>query len=46
MITNSQRQGLTEHVYLLIFVIALLAFAIDLVLRTLQRGVFAWRKDL
>ncbi|HWU86010.1 MAG TPA: ABC transporter permease [Kofleriaceae bacterium] len=46
MITNSQRQGLTEHVYLLVFLIAVLAFGIDLVLRTIQRGVFAWRKDL
>ena len=43
---SSERQGLYEHIYLLLFVIALIAFTLDLVLRTLQRGVFAWRKDL
>ena len=46
LITGSQRQGLYEHVYLLLFVIALIAFTLDLVLRTIQRGVFSWRKDL
>ncbi|HSK02715.1 MAG TPA: ABC transporter permease subunit, partial [Kofleriaceae bacterium] len=46
MINVSQRLGPTEHVYLLLLLIAVLAFGIDLILRTLQRGVFAWRKDL
>lgn len=46
LIMGSQRQGPYEHVYLLLFVIALLAFSIDLILRTVQRGVFPWRKDL
>jgi ABC-type nitrate/sulfonate/bicarbonate transport system permease component len=46
MILISQRLGPTEHVYLLLVLIALLAFGIDLVLRTLQRGLFSWRKDL
>jgi ABC-type nitrate/sulfonate/bicarbonate transport system permease component len=46
LISGSQRLGLSEHVYLLLFVIALLAFSIDLVLRTVQRGVFPWRRDL
>lgn len=46
LIMGSQRQGPYEHVYLLLFVIALIAFSIDLLLRTVQRGVFAWRKDL
>lgn len=46
MFTVSERQGLYEHIYLLLFVIALIAFSIDLVLRTIQRGLFAWRKDL
>ncbi|MBL9014112.1 MAG: ABC transporter permease [Myxococcales bacterium] len=46
LIMSSQRQGPYEHVYLLLFVIALLAFSIDLILRTVQRGVFPWRKDL
>ncbi len=46
LIALSEKRGLTEQVYVLLFVIALLAFAIDLLLRTLQRGVFPWRKDL
>jgi len=46
MINMSQRLGPTEHVYLLLVLIAMLAFGIDLVLRTLQRGLFTWRKDL
>jgi ABC-type nitrate/sulfonate/bicarbonate transport system permease component len=46
LINASQREGPYEHVYLLLFVIAVIAFAIDLLLRTLQRGVFAWRRDL
>jgi len=46
LLMGSERQGLYEHIYLLLFVIAMIAFTLDLVLRTLQRGVFAWRKDL
>lgn len=46
LIMGSQRQGPYEHVYLLLFVIALIAFSIDLLLRTVQRGVFPWRRDL
>ncbi|HEY5923669.1 MAG TPA: ABC transporter permease, partial [Kofleriaceae bacterium] len=46
LLTTSERQGLSEHIYLLLFVIALIAFTLDLLLRTLQRGLFAWRKDL
>jgi len=46
MINMSQRLGPTEHVYLLLVLIAVLAFGIDLVLRTLQRGLFVWRRDL
>lgn len=46
LISNSQRLGKQENVYMLLFIIAGLAFAIDLLLRTLQRGMFAWRQDL
>lgn len=46
LITGSEKRGLFEHIYLLLFVIAFLAFMIDLLLRTLQRGSFPWRKDL
>ena len=46
MIVLSEKRGWTEQVYLLLFIIALLAFVLDILLRTLQRGVFPWRKDL
>lgn len=46
MIAVSERLGMRDQVFLLLFVIALIAFALDLLLRTLQRGVFPWRKDL
>ncbi|MDQ3340636.1 MAG: ABC transporter permease [Myxococcota bacterium] len=46
MIAVSERIGPREHIFLLLFVITLIAFGIDLLLRTLQRGLFAWRKDL
>lgn len=46
MIAISERLGQREHVFLLLFVIAMIAFILDLLLRTLQRGVFPWRKDL
>lgn len=46
LIFGSQQKGLPQHLWLLLFVIALIAFTIDLVLRTLQRGVFPWRRDL
>jgi taurine transport system permease protein len=46
MIATSQREYRTENVYMLLFVIAILAFLLDLVLRTVQRGTFTWRKDL
>ena len=46
LILVSQEKGPQTHVYLLLIMIAVIAFSIDLVLRTLQRGVFAWRRDL
>ena len=46
MIVLSEKRGWTEQVFLLLFIIALLAFVLDLLLRTLQRGIFPWRKDL
>jgi ABC-type nitrate/sulfonate/bicarbonate transport system permease component len=48
MIAVSERTaylGATQ-VFLLLFVIATIAFGLDLLLRTLQRGIFPWRKDL
>jgi NitT/TauT family transport system permease protein len=46
LISLSERLGKPEHVWLLLFLIALLAFTLDALLRTLQRGVFPWRRDL
>lgn len=46
MLNNNERMGNIEQNYALLFVIALLAFMIDFVIRFFQRGVFQWRRDL
>lgn len=46
MLNNNERMGNIEQNYALLFVIALLAFLIDYVIRFFQRGVFQWRRDL
>jgi taurine transport system permease protein len=46
MIEASNRQGPRTHTILLLFIIAFIAYGIDLVLRTIQRGAFRWRRDL
>jgi taurine transport system permease protein len=46
MLNNNERMGNIEQNYALLFIIALLAFAIDFVIRFFQRGVFQWRRDL
>ncbi len=46
LINISQGEGRTVEMYLLLFVIALLAFAIDYSIRFFQRGLFPYRKDL
>jgi len=46
MLNSNERQGNIEQNYALLFIIALLAFLIDLVIRFFQRGVFQWRRDL
>jgi ABC-type nitrate/sulfonate/bicarbonate transport system permease component len=46
MLNNNERMGNIEQNYALLFVIALLAFAIDFLIRFFQRGVFQWRRDL
>ena len=40
------RRPMISVVTRVLFVIALIAFTLDLVLRTIQRGLFTWRKDL
>lgn len=46
MLNNNERMGNIEQNYALLFIIALLAFAIDFLIRFFQRGVFQWRRDL
>jgi len=46
MLNNNERMGNIEQNYALLFIIALLAFLIDFVIRFFQRGVFQWRRDL
>jgi taurine transport system permease protein len=46
MLNVNEKRGNIEQNYLLLFVIAAIAFAIDWGIRTLQRGVFPYRKDL
>jgi ABC-type nitrate/sulfonate/bicarbonate transport system permease component len=46
LITGSEKEAPGEHIYLVLFLITLIAFVIDLLLRTIQRGVFPWRRDL
>jgi ABC-type nitrate/sulfonate/bicarbonate transport system permease component len=46
MLNTNERMGNIEQNYALLFIIALLAFAIDFLIRFFQRGVFQWRSDL
>lgn len=45
LLMTSQRRGLTEHIFLILLVIGLLAWAIDRTLVFFQRGLFPYRKD-
>jgi len=46
LIEISRHRSLWTHIYLILFIIALLAFAIDKTLAFFQRGLFPYRKDL
>jgi ABC-type nitrate/sulfonate/bicarbonate transport system permease component len=46
LLNRNERLGNIEQNYALLFVIAFLAFGIDLLIRFFQRGVFQWRRDL
>ena len=46
MILQGERQSKAEQNYLLLFVIGLLAYAVDWLIRFLQRQAFAYRRDL
>lgn len=45
LISNSQRRGLLEHIFLILLVIGLLAYGIDRLLAFFQRGLFPYRKE-
>lgn len=46
MLNTNENRGLIEQNYALLFIIAVLAFAFDFVIRFFQRGIFQWRRDL
>jgi ABC-type nitrate/sulfonate/bicarbonate transport system permease component len=45
LLSTSQRRGLSEHIILILLVIAGLAFGIDRFLYWIQRGLFPYRHD-
>jgi NitT/TauT family transport system permease protein len=45
LLATSQRRGLTEHIFLILAVIGLLAFAIDRLLLVMERGLFPHRSE-
>src|SRR5271155_2359458 len=45
LLSTSQRRGLSEHIILILIVIAGLAFGIDRFLGWVQRGLFPYRED-
>jgi ABC-type nitrate/sulfonate/bicarbonate transport system permease component len=46
MLNTGEKRGLIEQNFLLLFIIASIAFLIDWGIRGFQRGVFPYRKDL
>jgi NitT/TauT family transport system permease protein len=46
LLNINQTRGLIEQNYLLLFIIAGVAYGIDLLIRTVQAGLFRWRQDL
>jgi ABC-type nitrate/sulfonate/bicarbonate transport system permease component len=45
LLATSQRRGLTEHIFLILIIIGLLAYGIDRFLVVFRRGLFPYRKD-
>lgn len=45
LLSTSQRRGLSEHIILILLVIAALAYGIDRFLYWIQRGLFPYRQD-
>ena len=46
LLSTSQRRGLTEHIFMILIIIGLLAYAIDRMLVWFQRRLFPHRKDV
>lgn len=46
LLNNGTRRGLVENNYLILFIIALMAFGLDWFIRYVQRYVFHYRRDL
>jgi ABC-type nitrate/sulfonate/bicarbonate transport system permease component len=46
LIVMSQRRGHTDHIFLVLIIIGLLAYGIDRTLAFFQRGLFPYRKDI
>lgn len=44
LLSTSQRRGLSEHIFLILIVIGVLAYSIDRVLLWFQRGLFPYRE--
>ena len=45
LIENSQRRGKSEHIYIILMVITLIAYALDRVLQFIQSKLFAYREE-
>ena len=46
MINTGQNRGLIDQTYLILIIVTVVAYLVDLTIRTLQRGFFPYRKDL
>jgi ABC-type nitrate/sulfonate/bicarbonate transport system permease component len=45
LLSTSQRRGLSEHIFLILLIIGLLAFSIDRLLLWFQRGIFPYQAE-
>ena len=45
LLSTSQRRGMSDHIILILFLIGLIAFAIDRFLGWMQRGLFPYRTE-
>jgi ABC-type nitrate/sulfonate/bicarbonate transport system permease component len=45
LLSTSQRRGLSEHIFLILIIIGILAFGIDRLLQWFQRGLFPYQAE-